>query len=619
MLNIFFTKEVFGLFFFITFWSIFSSLATYFVFQKYVKSLKVNLVIAGLTPLTQVIFLFAFKMIGQIQLGLIILTLIYMYVLWKNKSKISIKKIKNLEYISIFIPAFIIICLSYLHDALTHISIGFPDTYNSWIWIDRILSGSPAEYQPGYSLVLAPYYYIFSLENFLNYVGTLAGLTFLMQSLVIMYAFNKKLSLFFLAILPLPIFLELNKTIIALTSNSLSILLFVGFLAGVIIFLEKNREKICKFESNIVIFVALVSSFIVAPPLGYYLFSSLVLLGLALMLIFKKIYFLKPLLFSLLGMTLYLTNAIFSPFVYAIYQEGEFPASISNSNVRNVSIAILESSPNFYENQNPDSESLTRPITYLKIILEDIIFQQDDIRKISSVFDLAGYVVLIIFFCSLIYFFIQRNIALAVISFYGLFFGLITMLGVLDVTFFKGRSGWYFLLTTAIGISIIFTKIFQKRLQVLLAFSSLFLINFAVFTFSPIEHYRYLDEKIYFEIKRIIKNENYSDLILINNDIPYVEIVDSKINSMNIEDILTLDPKKYNILIILDFDSKILDPVLSRQYSFREVQGDNIEEKLRSQVTSKIIKNQKNEKLLISAGYSVIYEADTFKIYKFLR
>jgi hypothetical protein len=380
-----------------------------------------------------------------------------------------------------------------------------------------------------------------------------------------------------------------------------------GFLAGLIIYFEKTVLMSMKYKSSVLL-LSLMSGAITSPVVNLYLtLPLLVIILIAIQGNFTLSYLAKPALYNFYGSLIYGLNGIVSPITYGFYNNEIFTPTLQTSNLT----GLIEFSR---DGASLAASSVDEDDDYL-IIFRDYFFINDEIRPISSFLDLVGYISLLFSFIVFIYYYRRKNIAFTILAFFAGYFGIITMFGIFDLSYIKGRAGWYFIFIFILLISALLSVTVTSYLIYRVFIFLLIIINLVTLRTHPITHYRYHDEYIYFEIRDIVSAVDVSSKIIINDELPQLGVIDQRLQVRELKDILNKQEVENSTLIVLDFNKKLPDPVLSREFQFRDVANQDITVTLEKRIEEKIKQSKISEKEIIKNNFMIIYEDAHYKIY----
>ena len=516
-----------------------------------------------------------------------------------------IKRKFQLPDLKIPLLIIVIITINYSKDAFNHISTGYVDSHNSFEWFKSLNVSYESGYQPGYFLFVKQLYLLYDFQSSLNYLGSIIGIIVIINTIFLIYTINKNAGLIFASIIQLPIFLELNKVIIGLTSNSLSFLILAGTIIGLILYYDQASSI---QHRNITVAISSLSSAITVPTLTFYLFPLFIIVAIIFRGKEKIRTSLLPTLYLTLGVVIYVVNGVYGTLQSNLQKSTESRSPLLG-NTQTV-VEIVSKAPRELD----QSEVLSLSDQIIALLRDYLVFSSE-VRPLSGWFSISGYLILI---CILLVLFSpmgKRRLDLKLLLVFLLYFGIITMLGVFDLTYIKGRAGWYYLFIFAITISFLFSyiKVISARSELIpLLF---ILVSIITYFYWPIYHYRYVDENVYRAVRDLTFDLKNSNQIFINDTLPYAKNISNKIYLSSDEALMSDPSKGKTIIFVLDFNTKLLDPTLSRQFQKSEINNSNFLEKLYQIRDDKIRDAITLQKYLLDEDYDLYKSVDGYKIF----
>ena len=552
---------------------------------------KLKLLIIGTSPFLVVSVAYIFKILGILIIWnylFIIFIIITLIINHKKINKIVFILRNNLFVVLIFS----LYLIFFTFDARNHITEGGIDVLHSFGFVEQILSNAQTAYQPGLSLYISPVHYFFADIIDLGYLAGILGISIVFHSFLVLSAFNSQMAKFFLLILLLPFFYQLNILLIGLASTSWGVLILVAFLAMLINL--SNHQLNFKYAltyvgifSSVGLFTPTIFPYLI--PLVFIVFFFDLLLG-------EKeafIKFLIPATSLLLSSLIYILNTIFSN-------------SEASSEISSMFVTSLRNQFNFFSISEDAS-------LFIQLILDFFSFE-DSIRPLNSVFDLFGWVIFLTYGIILIYSLIKKNRVGYITASFGFYFGLVTMVGIFEISYFKGRAGIYFLVIFSISLAYALSTLYNKYFGVYLL-AGVTIVAFISGAMFPIKHYRYHDESIYFEVSDLILNGDILESSLVITDLPQMNLVSNRFKILNLNDFDKFKLQDQSqIIFILDFNEELIDPVYSRQFEFYEVYNTDIDSKIRGIRDQKIVESKLFE-ATIKDTYKLIFSDSKYKIY----
>lgn len=586
------------------------TISMHFISEKLIKNKDISRFLVGITPITLVLVGLPFKIVGELKFFAWTMTLLSMsltiyFILFHIKKKIALRvKILPVLYFLISVPLF-------FYDSFVNSTVGYVDSESSYSWIENFLNGSPYSYQPGYAIYAGFLVNLVSFKYDLNILGSVLGLFFFIHATFLMNNFKKNMGYVFGIFLLTPIFLEVSKTLIGVTANSMSLYLVICAIVGLTKFLESNETN------RLVYLTPLLGSSIIAPLVGYYLIIITFMIFIISLLVkfFDKTRIFLCLVTSLLSMGIYGLNAILSEYFFSIRENTGTSLSLSQPSE---SLLYIQIGINDYSQKVDTISTPTAIDDNLKALVFDLFSIEGKLRVINNAVDLAGYIIL---FLSLLLFLIalkRQDVTLVLFSLANIIFGVSVMVGMFEISYLKGRSGWYFLISSGMITSyILVNNIKLKMINILQLFTILALLNIML---NPIQHYRYHDEEIYQTMKTILKQDLNKNVIIFSN-MPSFTLLTKTSYTL---DQLPLDVANGQMrneefeeirLYVLDFNEKLIDPILSRQYHYSSTRKNNILEEIQTNNLKKLEISKQMEKKLIEYGYHLIVDINSYRVY----
>lgn len=448
------------------------------------------------------------------------------------------------------------------------------------------MSGNETAYQPGIALWLNPIYPLLLIFQDLGLIGAWIGIIIIFQAYLLLLFFGKWISRYFLTFLVVPIFFQLNILFIGFTSTSWGLISILAFLIYLINVRKYSSQRKVTIIFGLMTFAG--TALIVPTILPYYI----PILGIL----------------FLIDLALKDKNAvrnILTPFLGVLGSLGVYGLNLflSNKNYRSEII-------NLYVTELPyNTSSVT-----VNLIL-DFLSIKGSIRPITDIFDFFGWIIFITFVLSLIFSIRFKNQHRIVMSLCGAFFGFVTMFGIFEISFFKGRAGIYFLIIFLLSMAIIASYGHKKYLGKWLFIFSAGLALSSAYLF-PVVQYRYHDEKIYYKTLELLKDHKITNDAIVYTTLPQLNFVSIDFDVRNMDRLFEINPfSKQQVIVLLDFNMDFIDPVLSRQFEYQEVHNSDINATLTRIRDEKIKKSEEIETRIIKHNFTLIFEDENYKIY----
>lgn len=582
-----------------------------YFFTSFIPFKKIQKLYVVASPFIFIIFGFFFKIINLTYLykWFFLLLLVIVSLLTFSRSKKeqpNLRKKIKINYIYTVITLILIYYLFY--DALTHLSIGFIDSYQTNIQNKSLINNSTA-YQPGFGIILSPIYSIFDPSYVLNYFGSAIGVVLYLFVSVIYSYNNLKIWYTFVLISLMGIFNEVVKVIIGLTANTLSFLAIALLISISIIWSEENKRYLIPLAGLI-----LIATGITAPTLSVYLFAPiLIILSINYIKRLNNKLFLLFLIFNSFGLLLFVINQIISTI------QKSTSMAVYGSILFETAATVAQVAVPTAKEESPSGMSPFA--TYYGILTDYLFYDSANLRTVNTLLDLGSWFVWVaslIVLIGIVFGMLDSKYLFTIILL--VTFGFSTLTGVFDLSFVKGRVGWYFLWVFLLATSYLIFYIHSKILQ---RVKKNFIKQFLVVGFillitvsDPPIHYRYLDEEVYIKLVRILDDEFKTSKKVFNSD--YSVLTKNEVLKMDNEEFYEAvkTQKGYVFLSLLDLNQKPEDPVLSREYDFRDIRDGKVNDILKSKMMEKIKSSNLKKQKLEELGFEIVWSNDNFFIYK---
>lgn len=481
-------------------------------------------------------------------------------IIFKN----SFKKIRgSYLYLLLIVP----LLYSRFFDSVTNVAPGNNDTFNHLNFIKDLVNHgflNNPYYAPGYHLLLYPLTFFVSYENIYRFAGPVVGcIVILSIFLLFKNSFKHSLSkIIFIALSCLFVFNQFSLQTISLFSSALSFI----FVACFIYLISKPKEL--SEKSLIIFYFILTTSLALTVP---YLFVQLIPVALIIylfshfskkdMLKISQHFFFKILIISIVG--------FFISFGHVYLQ-----TNIIRKNIGFPKINTVNSDGSLGSNYQSEftniSPKLTQNILISKYALPMIeigldIVKVKNIRPANTILGAGAYVWLAISIFLLIYSIRKNDTLLFGLASFSIIFGISTQTGILEMSFYRGRAGWYLLMFALLGSTFIFDIFYKTKYQIP---SMIFILisSFSAILFPPHFYRPYFNDSFAFayQIKNKFPNQkinfvtNHRELSLLSENF--------STNPLKI-DYLQKDKNFDQQFIILDNKFFFADPVLSQSAS----------------------------------------------------
>lgn len=574
---------------------------------------------------------------------------------WRFKLGCSSKntiKARNIVACIVPIVLFGIIIYNRFFDSFSTVAPGEIDTYNHLIFLkDLIKDGilSFPQYAPGFHLFLFPLTFFAENSEIYRFTGPVIGvITSISLFLLLKDIFISRYSKYILLlILCLPIFNQLFLQEIGFFSTSLSFI----FLPALIIIIANNSQIYENKNKDrnllLVIFSIIIVALSLTLPYFYiqYLPTLLVLFLIALM--FRKYFnadYIKHLIMilviSAIGFAIafghvYLQTKILNratdfPGMELTYiQNGEI---VTTDNYQMSDPLPNDSGSAGSADTNKDHSIKTKiNDAFVKLKQQEIFISYitpmtnvawnaltiKNIRVPNDILSLGAYLWILLSIILIPVSIIRKNTVLYTISVFSVIFGLATQLGVLEISTYRGRSGWYLMLLTSIGIAFIVDWIIAKRIDRHKFILPIIAILGIVGIIKPPIYYRPYYTQPYEVVKKMVVESPDASINVITRD-KHINALSDNISTKVLAEEMVKEPCTKDIcLIIIENKLMSVDPVLSQQASsidknfqvFAQQQNDA---KSRNTELIKKIKNLPQFK-----SYELYWTNDNIEIYKY--
>jgi hypothetical protein len=574
---------------------------------------------------------------------------------WQLKLKNTSKKISKGKIIATCIVPMIlfgIIIYNRFFDSFSTVAPGEIDTYNHLVFLkDLIRDGilSFPQYAPGFHLFIFPLTFFTENSEIYRFTGPVIGIiTSLSLFLLLRDIFKSLYSRYLLlVILCLPIFNQLFLQEIGFFSTSLSFI-FIPALIAII----ANDEKAHKDENGcqlrlLAIFSIITTALSLTLPYLYIQYLPALSILVLIAFIFKKYFnpdYIKHLLIiliiSIIGFILCFGHVYLQTKI--LKRATDFPGMeltyIENGEIVTTNnYQMSEPDPN---NNGSTSASGTGKTNLFKTKIDNALAelkQQEffvsyvapmsnvawnaliikNVREPKDLLSMGAYLWIILSIVLIPISIVRKNKIFYTISVFSLIFGVATQFGILELTTYRGRSGWYLMLFTLIGGAFILDWIIAKKIDrhkfILPIIAVLGIIGFV----KPPTYYRPYYTSPYEVVKDIVSKSPTASVNIITRD-NHISVVSKNISTENLTEEKIKEPCARNICLII-IENKLLsvDPVLSQQASsldknfefFTKQQSD-----LKSKNTALI------EKIKIMPefkSYELYWEDNNLQIYKY--
>lgn len=449
---------------------------------------------------------------------------------------------------------------SRFYDSFSTLAPGNNDTYNHVLFLKSIEDKGYIQltyYAPGYHLLLLPLTTVLPYSELYRFVGPVTGiLTVLAIWLLVKPALKNRYSQYvLLGLLNLPVFNQLILQTIGFFSSSLT---FIWMTAFLMLLGFGNNQKL-PFRYAITLILTLAMSVTVPYFFVQYTASLLVLVFIALL--FKK-RFPRKFILRLLLMTAISACGLFAGYLHvmlqtSIHSNTYFPV-ISSAISEDINSSSISSNFEFIGNESV-REFLTGTVLPLTFAGYDII-KIKVLREANSLLSIGAYVWMLVVGAMALYGIKKKRKSLIVLSILSFVYGFITQTGMVEMTTYKGRSGWYFLLLATLGMTFYFDRI---NIGISRKFISLGMcvISLSIIIWPP-TYYRPYHSEQYEILNEYISNHEVS---VVYSFVPEIGLVSENLEVRSISQEVVSQGMEENSVVILNKVMPEIDPVLSQQ------------------------------------------------------
>lgn len=545
-----------------------------------------------------------------------------------------IKKIKrvrlraNWKTIIPIILLIVSIILPRFYDAARNIAPGAIDAAAHALYvIDLNLYGKLgfASYPPGFHILVFPLSQIIGIVDIYRFTGPVIGvITMISLYLLLRDRFkNRYLPYFLILTFGLPVFSVLTLQTISFYPTALTFI----FLPALVFALTRPEDF---SDKKILLFYAIVTSAL-AITVPYLLVQLIPAIGFLLLIasLSKKAlpegypaFIFKAFTISLCGFLLafglvYLQNTISDR-----TDVGNFPQiTIAESQGSDLDITTnTEKSASFLERHRwleniiGNNKIIKNYLLPMIMTGSDIILPKD-IRSLGNATSLGAY------FCILaslllIYLGIKKKMpGFLVLGCLIVIFGLATQTGILEMSTYRGRSGWYLLLLTPIAL-VYFFDTYLKKIPITLVRVTLILLILAP-VINPLTFYRGYFTEYFTEAENISRQFPNQKILIITAERRAIAVSENftyrQLDPDLIEDVCQFD----QCFIMLENKYFEVDPVLSQKSiatdrDLKKFKAEQAELKKYHNSVVDAVKNSKN-----FSKYKMYWENENLSIYKF--
>ena len=391
------------------------------------------------------------------------------------------RKFNKLWLLIIFLP----VIYSRFYDAVVFNAPGNPDALAHLTMLKEISTHgvlSNFYYAPGFHLLLLPLTYLVPDWDISRYAGSFLGLlTILTAFLLLKNNLKHKLSsILLILLLCFPAFDRLGLQTIGFFPSAITFI----FMPLILYFTSKPTE-FDKAQARNVLIVAIVALAITVPyflvPL---LFGMILIYPLVAIFRFKaeenyRKFMRNNILLLLVGFFVAFGHVYL--FTKTLHQQGGFPEIPTIQLSEDKPTTGSNKKDNFFQLKSFTEKYQNRSEFYYKIpvilIKSDFYqsmmvpmlgtgvetIQPKNILGFDNFLQIGAWLYLVIFVSLIIYSIKTRNNLLLTISTLGLLFGISTQTGIFEMSYYRGRAGWYYNFLMLISLAYIFDLIYKNK------------------------------------------------------------------------------------------------------------------------------------------------------------
>ncbi|MFA4995828.1 MAG: hypothetical protein WC536_01645 [Patescibacteria group bacterium] len=617
-----------------------SCFAFYYPLVFLTKNRKIS---AGLSiPISlsfEIIIGYIFYTLGTIKqfpiyyLLLIIVLNIVFTILIRQKRIVIKEKVINLNYKNFFLMAMLAIPVLFtrFYDAIKNVAPGGIDTFAHIALLkqlDEIGYLGDTFYAPGFHLIMYPLTRFVDYADIYRFAGPAIGVIIVLSFWLIMRLIlkNKIVLVVAVLLLCLPVFNQLILQMIYFFPSALTF----TFLLGSIYLLLSPKELSTKLKLLLYLIISIGISFSVP-----YFFIEYIVAILALVIIsifasfrdpkYKKFLFIVFFIISCFGLFLslghvYLQTKLhkggFPEIAIAKNQGGKIVSSINTD----IDDAKTDNKLGLVAKNSFNVCAFLSKGLFAKKYLFPVCQTGKDVLNIKNIREPAGllsvgaYLWIVVSLLMLFYGIKRRDQKKVVFAVFSLVYGISTQTGILEMSYYRGRSGWYLLFLSILGISSIIDELPLKKISKPVCFFSILLYLLA-FTSPPVFYRAYFTEPFLVAYNAIKENPqdklvfitNQKNLTLLSDNVSVLNLQKTSLNQIS---------SKEKAFVVLDKKFFQKDPVLSqqalsidkgyKQFSSQQKLQQKIQENTNSEIKSS----------LEFSNYAIYWENDNIEVYQ---
>lgn len=606
----------------------------------------------------EIIFGYIFYSVGYIkffpQVYASVVSVLNIVAIWRLQRLGMFRGYRSIQwkYWYIWIPIICVAVYTRFFDAVTNIAPGNIDTFNHTIFLNDLQNVnflSNSYYAPGFHFLLFPLVRFLSMLDIYRFAGPCIGLiTLLAIYLVFADQLKHTSSRFLLIIVALfPVFNQLTLQTISFFPSAVTFLFFVVFIHLLSQPSELTRKQ--GISISIILSVALA----VTVPYFYIQYLLAVVVIALVATVFRKHFSnYRSYIYTHVGIVLIaLMIGVAHVFVQtkAIQHTGGFPEiPILDNSQGNIVVQTNTPLPQAelekhntendnLKNQSSDSNYLAtiqkvvfnsvwqridaNPFLHTNVVpmfitIGDII-RIKNIRSFNSILAVGSYVWIICACISAIYCAKKRLWQGYIIMMFSIVYGVIVQTGMFEMSFYRGRSGWYLMQLSILGAICIFDYLYKQRYRYyIVAIGCIMLIASVVF--SPQFYRTYYPET--FQVVKHISDEFPNEQITVIANSQELSLVSNHIRVATLMPwSLDTDFTTSQTFIILEKKFLNLDPVLSQRAYSSDTEFSDFNNRQNEARESWYDLMQSNRNHTSFGRYQLYWENDNIEVYRFVK
>jgi len=498
-----------------------------------------------------------------------------------------------------------VLVYSRFYDSLMFVAPGTIDTFNHLTFLKDLKTIgflSNSYYAPGFHLFIYPLTYLVDFAGIYRFSGGVVGLIFVLSVyLAFKDTFKNLVSvILLLLILTFPFLNDFILATIGFYSTSLSFILFVGFLYPLFSLDELGGKKVFLLYLTVSLALAVTVPYLLVQFIPALAFLSLVVLITKKSLVAKsKKLFLIFIAISVLGFIVSFAHVYLQ--TKALHVSNSFPELlISDPKTEKVSTNLNKPVTGGIESAD---RSAPRHGAFYNSYISPMILTAKDVLSVKNIrpinnFLSAGAYAWTLLSILLIFYSIRKNKKqLLVISALSIIFGFAILTGVFEMTFYRGRSGWYLMFLAAVGIAYMFDEIYQKR-DIFWGLVFVILAFFAIM--RPPHYYRAYFPEIFTEAYKISKAAGaervtvitrYYQLAMISKNLDILPFEEKSLSAEGDKKFLIMEKKYFRVDPVLSQQALSIDRVLKNFNEKQKGYEGNFNEQIKTITSSEKFSN----------------------------